>query len=171
MNDELRFISTIRQALDESTERLSAQLADRLEQAREAALTRLPAAESPRTDAAGPVPPGVADAAGDMREGTAGNSYLLPNGRLWLAARKSLVPDFPRAEHRRPGLAYRFAVIAVPLVVVVSGLIGFSELASERSADEVAELEAAVLADEIPISAYADRGFGAYLKTTYQPEQ
>src|SRR5690606_15110468 len=41
MNDESRFTSSIRQALDESTERLPWRVTHRLEQAREKALARL----------------------------------------------------------------------------------------------------------------------------------
>jgi hypothetical protein len=92
-------------------------------------------------------------------------------GAIRRVARGTTATDFAPGDRGRPRLAWRFAVVAVPLVVVATGLVSFSELASERSANEVAELEAAVLADDVPISAYADRGFGAYLKTSYQPEQ
>jgi hypothetical protein len=169
MNEESRFTSSIRQALDESTERLPWRVTHRLEQAREKALARLDAREAQAALIIGHGDAGAANTA--PTKATAGDSYLSTNGLLRFALRRSTLPESERPDKERPGLIWRCAVVALPLVVVVSGLIGFSELAVERSANEVAELEAAVLADDVPISAYADRGFGTYLKTSYQPEQ
>jgi hypothetical protein len=188
MNDESRFNSSfnqaVRQALDESTERLPWRVTHRLEQAREAALARLPADEV-RSPAAGPAQrlmqpahvgragpgSGGSSDSGAAAPGRPSSPYAAVLGAIRRATRGATTTDFAPDGRARPGLAWRLAVVAVPMVVVVTGLLSFSELASERSANEVAELEAAVLADEVPISAYADRGFGAYLKTSYQPER
>ena len=67
---------------------------------------------------------------------------------------------------RAPCIAWRLAAIVLPVAALVAGLIAFAELDAQRDADEVAELEAAVLSDDVPIAAYADRGFGVYLKNS-----
>ena len=53
--------------------------------------------------------------------------------------------------------------LAVPLVVLVAGLIGIYQFEQEQRIEELAEIDAAVLADELPLSAYVDDGFNAYL--------
>ncbi|MCD6675350.1 MAG: DUF3619 family protein [Burkholderiaceae bacterium] len=63
-----------------------------------------------------------------------------------------------------PRLGWRIAAIVVPIALVAAGLFGISVLETHQRADDLAELDAAMLADEVPISAYADRGFGVYLR-------
>lgn len=53
--------------------------------------------------------------------------------------------------------------LAVPLVALVAGLIGIYQFEQEQRIKELAEIDAAVLADELPLSAYVDDGFNAYL--------
>jgi len=36
----------------------------------------------------------------------------------------------------------------------------------EQSAAELAEVDSALLTDDVPLVAYADRGFGVYIKNT-----
>jgi hypothetical protein len=67
---------------------------------------------------------------------------------------------------RAPCMAWRLAAIVLPVAALVAGFIAFAELDAHRDADAVAELEAAVLSDDVPIAAYADRGFGVYLKNS-----
>lgn len=54
--------------------------------------------------------------------------------------------------------------IVTPLLVLVLGLTGLYYYEEQRRADELAELDAAVLSDELPIDAYLDSGFENYLK-------
>jgi hypothetical protein len=53
--------------------------------------------------------------------------------------------------------------IAIPMLILVVGSIGIYYYEQERSISDLAELDAAVLADELPIDAYLDRGFNTYL--------
>ncbi len=59
-------------------------------------------------------------------------------------------------------LAGRVAV-AVPIMALVIGLAGIYEYEEEQRIAEIAELDAAVLSDELPLTAYLDQGFNAYL--------
>jgi hypothetical protein len=51
----------------------------------------------------------------------------------------------------------------VPLMALVAGLAGIYQFEEEQRIAETAELDAAVLADELPLTAYVDKGFNAYL--------
>ena len=53
--------------------------------------------------------------------------------------------------------------LLVPLVVLVVGLTSIYQFEQQRRIDDTAETDAAVLADELPLSAYLDHGFNAYL--------
>ncbi|MFK3736662.1 DUF3619 family protein [Massilia sp. TN1-12] len=56
----------------------------------------------------------------------------------------------------------RLAVVA-PLVAMVAGLVGVYQAEHEQHVGELAELDAAVMSDELPLTAYTDSGFKAYL--------
>lgn len=51
-----------------------------------------------------------------------------------------------------------------PLVVLVFGLIGIAEWQGDSRINDIAEVDAALLSDEVPPDAYADRGFMTFLK-------
>jgi hypothetical protein len=53
---------------------------------------------------------------------------------------------------------------ALPLVALVAGLVLIQNIQDERRASEVAEVDAALLTDDLPPSAYADPGFAQFLK-------
>lgn len=53
--------------------------------------------------------------------------------------------------------------LAVPVVALVAGLISIYQFEQQQRISETAEIDAAVLADELPLSAYLDHGFNAYL--------
>jgi hypothetical protein len=55
-------------------------------------------------------------------------------------------------------------VSAVPLVVLAMGLVGINVVQTQFRADEVAEIDSAILTDELPPSAYTDPGFVNFLK-------
>lgn len=52
---------------------------------------------------------------------------------------------------------------AVPLIVVAFGLGGIYQFEQQRRISDTAEIDAEMLADELPISAYLDQGFNAFL--------
>jgi energy-converting hydrogenase Eha subunit A len=64
----------------------------------------------------------------------------------------------------------RVAVIA-PLVAMVAGLAGIYQAEHEQHVGELAELDAAVLSDDLPLTAYTDSGFNAYLVQQQQPQR
>ena len=53
--------------------------------------------------------------------------------------------------------------VVVPLLALVIGLAGIYEHEEQQRVAELAELDAAVLSDELPLTAYLDQGFNAYL--------
>jgi hypothetical protein len=63
-----------------------------------------------------------------------------------------------------PSLWRRIAA-AVPLVVLATGLVVINVVQNDRRATEVAEVDAALLTDDLPPQAYADPGFIQFLKT------
>jgi hypothetical protein len=62
------------------------------------------------------------------------------------------------------GWISRFSVV-LPLLLVVGGMVGVYQYEQQQSIAELAELDAALLSDELPLSAYLDNGFNAYLET------
>jgi hypothetical protein len=54
---------------------------------------------------------------------------------------------------------------AIPLVALVLGLVLIHTVQNELRASEVAEVDAALLTDDLPPSAYADPGFAQFLKS------
>lgn len=66
---------------------------------------------------------------------------------------------------------WRALVSAVPLTALVVGLVVVNMVQDETVATEIAEVDAALLTDDLPPSAYADPGFLQFLKTANQPTQ
>lgn len=55
------------------------------------------------------------------------------------------------------------ASFVLPAIIVAAGLIGIYQYEQQERIAEIAEIDALVLADELPLNAYIDKGFGAYL--------
>jgi hypothetical protein len=55
------------------------------------------------------------------------------------------------------------AAVAAPLLAMVAGLVGVYQVEREQRSAELADLDAAVLSDDLPLTAYTDHGFNAYL--------
>lgn len=53
---------------------------------------------------------------------------------------------------------------AIPLLVLVIGLIAINVVQNDNRANELAEIDAALLTDDLPPAAYADPGFTQFLK-------
>jgi hypothetical protein len=51
-----------------------------------------------------------------------------------------------------------------PLAVLVFGLIGIAQWQDDSRINDIAEVDAALLTDDVPPDAYADSGFMAFLK-------
>jgi hypothetical protein len=63
------------------------------------------------------------------------------------------------------------AATIVPLVAMVAGMVGVYQYEHEQRVAELAELDAAVLSDDLPLTAYTDHGFNAYLAQQQQQPQ
>lgn len=70
----------------------------------------------------------------------------------------------------RPSGLVRLLSAVVPVLLVIAGLYGISLWDDARQAAETADIDAElVLADDdVPIAAYADRGFGVYIRNSRQ---
>ncbi len=55
---------------------------------------------------------------------------------------------------------------ALPLVMLAAGLVAINVIQNDNRAAEVAEVDAALLTDDLPPAAYADPGFMQYLSVT-----
>jgi hypothetical protein len=58
--------------------------------------------------------------------------------------------------------------VAAPLLAMVIGLAGVYQVEREQRMAELADLDAAVLSDDLPLTAYTDHGFNAYLAQQQQ---
>ncbi len=58
--------------------------------------------------------------------------------------------------------------MVLPLLVLVAGMVGIYQYEKQQRIEDIAELDAAVLSDELPLSAYLDHGFNAYLSQSEQ---
>jgi hypothetical protein len=52
----------------------------------------------------------------------------------------------------------------LPLIALVVGLVSISVIQNDRRANELAEVDSALLVDDLPPAAYADAGFAQFLK-------
>ena len=62
-----------------------------------------------------------------------------------------------------PGLA-RLSV-AIPMLALVIGMGGVYQYEQQQRIAALADIDAAVLADELPLTAYLDHGFNAYVES------
>jgi len=133
LGDELEFAYKIRRALDEQISTLPENTVNRLSAARSLAIARK------KPESALHVRAARRRLAGAAGSGGTGNPF---NDSLsWLV---------------RVG-------IAIPLIVLVVGAFGIYKFEEARRIDELAELDAAVLSDELPLTAYLDHGFDVFL--------
>lgn len=54
---------------------------------------------------------------------------------------------------------------ALPLLVLAAGLVAIHVVQNDKRASEVAEVDAAILTDDLPPAAYADPGFAQFLRS------
>ena len=64
----------------------------------------------------------------------------------------------------QPPLAAAKSLLAIPLIALLVGLIAITMVQNDNRAREVAEIDAALLTDDLPPSAYTDPGFVQFLK-------
>ncbi|MEO7160017.1 MAG: DUF3619 family protein [Polaromonas sp.] len=56
----------------------------------------------------------------------------------------------------------------LPLIALVAGLLAINSFQNDKRTQELAEVDAALLTDELPPAAFADPGFVQFLKITRQ---
>ncbi len=54
----------------------------------------------------------------------------------------------------------------LPLIALVAGLLAINSLQTDKLVDELAEVDSALLTDDLPPDAFADPGFVQFLKAT-----
>ena len=59
----------------------------------------------------------------------------------------------------------------IPLLALVVGLIAISVIQDDNRANELAEIDVALLTDDLPPAAYADPGFSQFLKISAVQDQ
>jgi hypothetical protein len=143
--EERRFGESVHRVLEASAQRLPYRVVMRLEKSRNAALQRMPGelAQAQSAPAPGRLAPSLT---------------LSPDGVAALG---------PDGEGELPGWL-RVAISIVPILALVAGLVLISDWVDADRAAEIADVDVEVLVSDLPISAYVDRGFGVFLKNTYQ---
>jgi hypothetical protein len=70
----------------------------------------------------------------------------------------------------RPSVYFRLLSTVAPILLVIAGLYGIDAWNDAEEAAETADIDAELLLadDEVPVSAYADKGFGVFLKNSRQ---
>ncbi len=133
--NEVEFGYRVRQALNESVQRMDYKTTLRLEKARKAALEKARPAAVAETSWARPM-----QVAGgpQLDRDESGSGWWVWVQRLGLVA---------------------------PLVAIGIGFVGVHEWQRARTIDELAAMDFALLMDEAPVQAYADKGFSVFLKT------
>jgi hypothetical protein len=77
--------------------------------------------------------------------------------RAWAAVLAGNVSDF--TERRLFGVRY-----LIPMAALALGLIGVVYMHSNGTPGDIADIDAGLLTDELPINAYLDKGFDSWLK-------
>lgn len=70
----------------------------------------------------------------------------------------------PGLTPERPSVWWRWAGSLVPVAALLAGLFLIQERHFERQVEVAADIDAALLADDLPPSAYTDPGFREFLK-------
>jgi hypothetical protein len=60
---------------------------------------------------------------------------------------------------------------SVSLLALVLGLVAINSIQNDNRATELAEIDAALLLDDLPPAAYSDPGFAQFLKTSLEQNQ
>jgi Protein of unknown function (DUF3619) len=136
---ETEFALKVRRALDENINSLPAASLDKLAAARRTAIARK---KPEKVAVAAPVfAPALAGAgaAGSGNLGSPGTGHAGKRGRFSRLA------------------------LAWPLLALVIGLAGIAYWEDQQRTAELADIDAAMLSDNLPLDAYLDHGFNAYL--------
>jgi hypothetical protein len=135
---ETEFALKVRRALDENINSLPAASLDKLAAARRTAIARKkPEKVAVAAPVFAPALAGAGVAPGSF--GSAGSGHTGKRGRFSRLA------------------------LAWPLLALVIGLAGIAYWEDQQRTAELADIDAAMLSDNLPLDAYLDHGFNAYL--------
>jgi len=133
--NQVEFGYRVRQALNEGTDRLPYRVTARLEQARRTALAR--------------------------RKAVAEKPLWVPGVRFGPERGRTAVLDAPGSGW----LGLRRLALVVPMLAALTvGFVGIYRWHEEQIIAERANIDLAVLLDDIPIDTYADKGFGVMIR-------
>ncbi|BAN23593.1 DUF3619 family protein [Caballeronia insecticola] len=138
---ENEFALKVVRALDENTSNIPAAAVDRLAAARRSAIARKKPEKVAVAVSAPVFTPALAGAGSTLPAGDAGEDAR-PKGLL----------------ARLGGLG-----LAWPLAALAIGLAGIAYWEDQQRKAELADIDAAMMSDSLPIDAYLDHGFNAYL--------
>lgn len=133
---ERRFAHEIRLALDATAEALPQDISERLSAARRIALA------AKKAEAPAHV-----------------HQFALPN-----APRGFAFDDEDDTPLHRAGAWFRKLALVWTLVALGAGLLGIYHWQQQKRVEELADVDAAMLLDDLPPTAYADQGFHVFLK-------
>ncbi|WP_133650609.1 DUF3619 family protein [Paraburkholderia flava] len=85
---------------------------------------------------------------------------------VFVPALAGMPAGLPQAPQRRPSTLRRFA-LAWPLVALVVSLVAIAYWEDQQRTAELADIDAAMLSDDLPLNAYLDHGFNAYLSRAH----
>ena len=88
----------------------------------------------------------------------------VPDSELEPAVLRPPPREKPASEGATPWWL-RLAAVAAPLLLI-AGIFLVDVVHQEQSAAALAEVDAALLTDDVPLVAYADHGFGVYIKNS-----
>jgi hypothetical protein len=139
---ENEFALKIVRALDETACGLPAVTADRLAAARRAALARKKPEKA---------------------------MVAVPVFQPALAGAGGAPSDFGASQKQTGGRFGRFGRLGLlwPLLALVVGLAGIAYWEDQQRTAELADIDAAMLSDNLPLDAYLDHGFNAYLSRNH----
>jgi len=136
--NEPAFADRVCRALDEKLDHLPERVTQRLAAARATAIARAPA------------------------------SPVRPAAKLPARGAQAAAGSAPRAAATATASGAWLRWVPVPLATVMfaGALLAVWHWSDLRRAQELAALDVAILADDLPLAAYADKGFGVYLRNT-----
>lgn len=151
-----RFALRVCDRLDEATAHLPHDIAERLRVAREQAVASAMAGRLM----------GVAPA----KAASAPSAVVWSSGQVALAGAGAGGPQHHGRQAREDatGWFWRLAS-ALPVLALVAGLWGIQQWYQREQIQAVADVDMALLADELPPTAYADPGFEEFLQTSTAP--
>lgn len=140
-----RFARRVTARLESGTADLPYDISERLRAARMQALAKRKLAVAPKREQVR----GLAPASAPVRVAAGGGAAAWGHG----------------GGHERSGW-WNALVSAIPILALLVGLVVINDTQEELNTHEIAEVDSALLADELPPSAYADPGFIQFLKTS-----